>query len=373
MNESLKREFNKTYLVLQSEGSNYVENYELEMLEKNSLQGILNLQVYRIDGQIQMLYEISAKQTLRDCAQRVKLSGETIRSLFTTLMTLRKELQEYLLDMEHVILDMEHIYTKEGTFFVCYCPWADLDVMEAFRNLLEEILSYLDYYDTEGVALAYHLYQSICQGDFLIEEILEEHGHKKREAEVFEEEEPEVIGIEEFEGEKPPEELEKKKEGIIQWILKFFLKKKEEEDDLVAEEPFSHDELYREFFVADERTQSIEWESGESNTVLLENMSIRCWKLRPTVSGYEEFRITEPLFVVGKKKEAVDGFIGRDTISRIHSRLFLKNGRLFIQDANSTNGTYVNGVALGAGEEVEIFQGDRILFADVGYECYNSL
>ena len=139
-----------------------------------------------------------------------------------------------------------------------------------------------------------------------------------------------MIGIEEFEGEKPPEELEKKKEGIIQWILKFFLKKKEEEDDLVAEEPFSHDELYREFFVADERTQSIEWESGESNTVLLENMSIRCWKLRPTVSGYEEFRITEPLFVVGKKKEAVDGFIGRDTISRIHSRLFLKNGRLFI-------------------------------------------
>ena len=99
MNESLKREFNKTYLVLESEGSNYVENYELEMLEKNSLQGILDLQVYRIDGQIQMLYEISAKQTLRDCAQRVKLSGETIRALFTTLMMLRKELQEYLLDM----------------------------------------------------------------------------------------------------------------------------------------------------------------------------------------------------------------------------------------------------------------------------------
>lgn len=373
MNESLKREFNKTFLVLQSEGNNYKETYELEMLEKNSLQGILALQVYRIDGQIQMFYEISAKQTLRDCAQRVKLNGETIRSLFTTLTMLQKELREYLLDMEHVILDMEHIYTKEGTFFVCYCPWIDQDVMGAYRNLLEEILGYLDYYDTGGVALAYHLYQSICQGDFLIEEILEEHTPKKKEEAPKFVELLEDSYIEEADEEETEKDSERQRDGLVRKILKFFLKKKEDERDILKEESFVHEELYQEIFSSEEKTQSAEWECEESNTVLLGNMPAGCWKLRPMVSGYEEFRITEPLFLVGKKREAVDGFIGRDTISRVHSRLFLKNGRLFIVDANSTNGTCVNGVALDAGEEVEIFQGDRILFADVEYECYNSL
>ena len=112
---------------------------------------------------------------------------------------------------------------------------------------------------------------------------------------------------------------------------------------------------------------------SESNTVLLGNMPIGNWKLRPLFPGGEEFCISGEEFLVGKKRDSVDGFIGRETISRIHSRLFVKGERLIITDANSTNGTFVNGVQIQPGEEVEIFQGDRILFADVGYECYNSL
>ena len=78
-------------------------------------------------------------------------------------------------------------------------------------------------------------------------------------------------------------------------------------------------------------------------------------------------------FLVGKKRDEVDGYIGRDTISRIHSRLYVQQHRLFVADANSTNGTFVNGESVLPGKDVEIFPGDRILFADVEYECYNSL
>ena len=69
----------------------------------------------------------------------------------------------------------------------------------------------------------------------------------------------------------------------------------------------------------------------------------------------------------------MDGYIGRETISRIHSRLSVRHGRLFLSDANSTNGTFVNELNIEPGKEVEIFAGDCILFADVGYECYNSI
>ena len=114
-------------------------------------------------------------------------------------------------------------------------------------------------------------------------------------------------------------------------------------------------------------------EPAHDGTMLLDQMPFYCWKLRPILPGFEEFVITGETFLVGKKRDCVDGFIGRDTISRIHSRLSVKDERLFLSDANSTNGTFVNGRMILPGEEVEICVGDRILFADVGYECYNSL
>ena len=114
-------------------------------------------------------------------------------------------------------------------------------------------------------------------------------------------------------------------------------------------------------------------EKAEGNTMLLQNMPVGWWRLRPLLPEYEEFYITGESFLVGKKKSSVDGYIGRDTISRIHSRLLIRNGSLYIADSNSTNGTFVNGEAVLPGKDVEIFPGDRILFADVEYECYNSL
>ena len=111
----------------------------------------------------------------------------------------------------------------------------------------------------------------------------------------------------------------------------------------------------------------------EGNTMLLQNMPMGWWRLRPLLPEYEEFCITGESFLVGKKKSSVDGYIGRDTISRIHSRLLVRNGSLYLADSNSTNGTFVNGEPVLPGKDVEIFPGDRILFADVEYECYNSL
>lgn len=382
MKEQLKRELNKTYLILHSEDTEYEETYEIEMIVKNAPETILPLHVLRIDGALELYYDVSSKQTLKDCANRAKISANTVRSLFETIDTLLKETKEYLLDIECVRLDLGHIYTKEGRFYFCYCPWEKQEVLTSFRMMLEEILGDLDYHDTKGVELVYHLYQSACKGDFHISEILKEHVRIEEKVPIpeFSCEESNEIDIssqedmsEEFIQEKKPEAKEKKP-GILRRILEFFLKK-EESDSAQEDEFFPHEEIYQGFF--DGQNSAMGYtevlEAKDANTILLENMPMGCWKLRPLVPGYEEFCITGDSFLVGKKRDSVDGYIGRDTISRIHSRIFVKRERLFIADANSTNGTFVNGVPIEPGEDVEIFVGDRILFADVGYECYNSL
>ena len=370
MKELLKRELNKTYLILSSENEDYEESYEVEMILRNSLSTLLSFHVFRIDGILELNYDISAKQNLKSCAERVKLSADTIRNLFSSIGLLFQEMKEYLLDAECILWDLEHIYTKEGQFFFCYCPWKKRDLVVSFRSMLEEILGVLDYYDHEGVTLSYHMYQSACKGDFDIEEILKEHMPKEETPVVYEESEnwdtTELYSKETVIEEKPL--------GFWKRILNFFLKKEDVEDELECEVT-SHQELYDTFFANQEVPMAYTevLQSEKEGTMLLGNMPMGRWRLRPLLPEYEEFVVTGDTFLVGKKRDSVDGYIGRETISRIHSRLFVKNEKLYVADANSTNGTFVNGILLEPGMDVEIFPGDRILFADVGYECYNSL
>lgn len=371
MKKTLKRELNRTYLVLSSEEILYEETYEVEMIIQNEPEKILPLRVLRTNGHMQMFYDVSAKQSLKDWVQRSKLSAETLRILFEAIEQLTKEVKNYLLDMDCVLLDLEHIYMQESTFYFCYCPWEKKEVLSAFREMLEEVLGNLDYHDAEGVELAYHLYQSACKGDFCISEILAEHCLKEA---VNSPEVTEVVfsdekdnSLEMCEGKK--EERASKRKGFAGWFLKFFLKK--EKEKVVYEEHM--ESQWEACKIQEERDYRKIEETQEGNTMLLTNMGFGQWRLRPILSDYETFWITGDRFFVGKKKECVDGYIGKDTISRIHSRLFVRDGKLYVSDANSTNGTFVNGEVIEPGEEVEIFVGDRILFADVEYECYNSL
>ncbi len=378
MKEQLKRELNKTYLIISSEGVEYEESYEIEMILQNVPKTLLPLHVLRIDGALELYYDVSSRQTLKDCAGRAKISTDVIRKLFEAIDELIREMKDLLLDMESVRLDLSHIYTKEGKFYFCYCPWEREETVNSFRKLLEELLGELDYHDTEGVELAYHLYQSACKGNFQLSEILKEHS-KETEKEALPKEDYEAYFVkadapaEEFLPEPKKERKKREKKGLLRRILDFFLKKQEPEWHM-DEEVFSDEDSTYGFFENKSfdasGTQMLK--SAEANTVLLNEIPTGSWKLRPLMPGYQEFSVTEESFLVGKSKYSVDGYIGRDTVSRIHSRLVVRDGRLFIADANSTNGTFVNAVPVEPGTEVEILPGDRILFADVGYECYNE-
>lgn len=376
MKETLKRELNKTYLILSSEESLYEESYEVEMILKNNPPGILPMHALRVDGEIKLFYDVSAKQHLKDYAERNKLSAETIRTLFEAIVMLIKEVKNYLLDMECIVLDLEHIYTMDGKFYFCYCPWEQKEVVPAFREMLEEILGCLDYRDTQGVELAYHFYQSACKGDFCIAEILEEHCQKEEKAEeefaqyFLEQKEKQEVLKEEL---KEPDDMKRK--GLLGNFLKFFLKKEKAKEPLTGENfyvPHLEPEI-QECKLAEESNYAKKSDCFEGNTVFLSHIPGGIWRIRPRQPGFDEFSVTGDSFLIGKRKSCVDGYIDKDTISRIHSRMFVKNGSLYIADANSTNGTFVNGESIPPGKEVEIFPGDRILFADVEYECYNSL
>ncbi len=60
--------------------------------------------------------------------------------------------------------------------------------------------------------------------------------------------------------------------------------------------------------------------------------------------------------VIGRNKQA-DHHIPDELMSSLHCRIFLKNNILEIEDLNSKNGTYINGIRI---EKSEVFIGDEI-------------
>lgn len=77
--------------------------------------------------------------------------------------------------------------------------------------------------------------------------------------------------------------------------------------------------------------------------------------------------------VVGRR-DASAGFVpavdltaldGKRTLSRQHAKLVRRDGRAFVCEAKGRNGTFVNGVRIEAGAELELHDGDQVQFGFV--------
>jgi len=81
----------------------------------------------------------------------------------------------------------------------------------------------------------------------------------------------------------------------------------------------------------------------------------------------ERFHIDRPALSVGRDPES-DIFLNDMTVSRAHANLELSDGAVWVSDAGSLNGTYVNGVCV---EKARLSNGDvlqigtfQMLFSD---------
>lgn len=88
-------------------------------------------------------------------------------------------------------------------------------------------------------------------------------------------------------------------------------------------------------------------------------------------NSFDRMDINKPVFRIGKERSYVDYFVANNNaISRIHADIITKNNSFFVKDENSTNGTYVNGNRLTPNEEVQVFDGDIITFANEEFEFH---
>lgn len=424
MNEQYKRENHKSYLVLRLEDLSKEADYGMKMLCENPLDNFLPMSVHVFNGEKELYYDISSKQSFQILYEKKMLFKEDLEKLFSDLQKALKQLDEYLLEPECVVLEPSYIYVRgcdNGLSFL-YAPFRNDDFEEAVYDFAEYILEKICNEDEDAVMYAYSFYRYIKEekGDLSValEKVTETLKVSKDVVEVVsyietEEVEPAVASCDALQEEREPDEEQKIYGKVMRtsffavlglcglgmmiysvWKYKLsFATIFSQAESVVGagicalaiggivlfhildrysalHETNDIDVLLSKNLsdVPVEVTKqdiepNVEKEADYATVLLQEN----CYKEQRILTGRIKGRkrqidLSSFPFVIGKNKEQVDYVLDDTSVSRVHARFTLREDVVYLTDLNSTNGTKRNGVLLEPNELVMLEADDEITF-----------
>ena len=102
------------------------------------------------------------------------------------------------------------------------------------------------------------------------------------------------------------------------------------------------------------------------DTICLQQLPDREPYLSGRVNGEDiTIRLDNLPLTIGKMTGRVDYVISDSTVSKIHARIEERNGAIYVEDLNSTNGTLRNGSMIGMNEPVLLQVGDELTIGRV--------
>ncbi|MBO4881927.1 MAG: FHA domain-containing protein [Lachnospiraceae bacterium] len=373
--------------------------YQYCIMKRGGITGLLPFEIRYIDSDAYMYYDITSRQNISTLYAKKPLDRNWVISFFSSMKRIRSEAVRFLLDPSNLIWNPGNVYQdlKTGNFGYLYVPYLDED--NGFSEMVDFIVGHVDYEDEELVRCVYLVAEQYkSSGDAYIDEKIyldiEELKNPVKFADRTEEKETsesnvpepdrsgdmkkiyscsEAIGDEftdfwerpvklrpeEKKRDNPPAEVEPKSGGIISFFSRIRNKdrklRKEYEFESEAEPDVAEEIRYSD-------AESPEDEDSEGTVFV--DLSADDGTRRLNSENGECLRILNgESVVIGKKGEDADLVIDEKEISRMHARVFLKDEDYYIEDLNSTNGTFKNGVRLKPYEQKKLTKGDEIKLA----------
>ncbi len=422
-----ERTLSGSYMKIKAEN---VAAFDEQMLQKQKLSGLLPMEKCYVDGGVWYWYDISGKQSL-DTFCRIKPLGEAfLKQILCSVCAQMEILEQHLIYTSCLQLEPELIYIVNHTQEIVFTalPGAEGEVAQGFCALMEYLLTKIDHKDAQAVRLAYEIYERTLQEGYRIKDIRdaifavsEPQSHntymKESESQTMT---PDSYTINSGESGMMLRESLNKTEK--QWML---TNETEKRCEPTSETRKQRNEIKKQWKPADgikEETmggkpaaQSVttskckqifskmlkiwdEWKQKmkadqpkedwlvvrpEDDVEEAASVNVHA-QIHPTIcltdyrehpeglllyEGYEHFdniRLGEKTVQVGQSEES-DIKIAKDTISRIHARIEYREEEYYLEDLNSTNGTFVNDEPLSYKQETRLKTNDIVRFADVKY------
>lgn len=377
--------------------------YQYCIMKRGGITGFLPFEIRYIDSDAYMYYDITSRQNISTLYSKKPLDRQWVTAFFSSMKRINDEALRFLLDPANLIWNPSNIYQdlKTGNFGYLYVPYLDDD--NGMQDMMDFMVSHIDFSDDELVRCVYSVADQYKSGGeaYLREKVysdisvlVSQGAQEKAEAapapapeqarDLSESPEPavrkrdmdEVYSHAErigngFKGTedrpvllKPPVNkgagknlnLNSKKNSIVSFI------KRIKEKDRLSRGGYDFGELLtRESTVAEESVYSDSFgDEDAEGTVYVDLTSGDDRRRLKNERGRTLYVLGEESCVIGKQADESDLVIDEPGISRIHSRVFQKEGEYFLEDLNSTNGTFVNGTRLRPYEKRILSIGDEI-------------
>ena len=424
------RKLRASYMVLTEQKEQ--KEWERQMIANAPGSNVLFAEHVQENGESYLWYEITGKQALDAWLETEQLGYSFLCGLLLGIYGAVEFLEGILLDAEGILLMPEGIFVdhRTGEAYFCYYPGNGGILSDAFRELLEELLTHLDHEDERAVSLAYGIYEDVSRGGRSLSELKsllrlpyeKEDTDEQEETDEWEEangwegadkrgkaderreadeqggvsKRRKVIGRDTVNKWENPEhgdnrQPERPQEGdagrrTFSWMKGRWVRSGDKEKNTAGRRAPKGKknvlEDIRRFFaekgiragkakaVPEQEVFFFEPEEEEAPksahpTILLAELT------RPPegILRYEgkgpckDLVIEGDSFVIGSSEEC-GGYIPGATVSRRHARISRKEGIYFIEDMNSSNGTYVGGELLNYKTKMSLQKNEIVLFAD---------
>lgn len=355
------------------------KKYQYCILNRGGIKGLLPCSLRYLNGLAYLYYDVTSKQNITQLYGKRCIPRAWLKDFMWSLEQIHTELARFLLDESNILWYPEQIFQdlESNIFSFLYIPYYEGE--GSFLKFLEYLVEHIDYEDEVLVECVYKMYEQ-C----------EQNGEIYLQAQIFED--AKLLNRERVENENIPisltekatimaedasesypasgNEWEEEKQAVKKgfWYL---LDGKRRRDKNARTQYRQNMQMAMEgYAVAEEipygdKAEAEEEEYGK--TVYIEEAKISREIIRRlyTPDGRIIAQLNSESFTIGKKKGEVDLVLEDFAVSRMHARISKEEDGLYLEDLNSTNGTYKNGLRMQPYERRKLEEGDEIKMGKV--------
>ena len=391
-----------------------INEFDERLILKKKLPGLIPVERCFMDGRGEYWYQITGKQSLDTYCRLQDVSVAFIEQVILSVCSEIEILEWNLLDINCLQLEPELVYISNQTQEVLFCVYPEntQDISLGFQQLMEYLLTRIDHKDEEMVRLGYGIYEKTLREGYNILDIREFIVQRRNERNPQIQDNSEMDGLGKVtEGKRKSDKVAKQDrirnvDRTGKQEEKGVLKKQVDETCPVSEtgvrdwrnglgrtqeiwaamqETWGHIRKLLKTPLIPERTKKKELSQADFFYDTEEEEELEpVIEIHPTVcigqgnlreeglllyegrDTYPDYHIQKEVCTVGKD-QASDLLLQKETVSRHHAKIRKMEDGYYIEDLNSTNGTYLNDELLSYKEPRLLHSSDLICFADVKY------
>ena len=361
------------------------KRYQYCMIGRGGIKGLLPCTLRYINGLAYLYYDITSKQNVAQLYGKRVMSRQWVKDFCWSMEQIREELSRFLLDEQNILWYPGQVYQdlESNVFSFLFVPYYAGD--NGFGKMLEFMIEHIDYEDDKLVECVYKMYEQFEIGgqDYLQHQIFKDAEMLEQETTIMpvlndasraeeiqqtdwvDEREAEILRETNYE-QSVGEELKEKTIVVEQkgmdkqnrkGIRDIFKAKKKKEKESIGEYQEAMQRSMNGYAVAENDV----YEDWGKTIYIEETESTEKVYCLYTPQGSIVAKLDVDALVIGKRKGEADVVLEDMSISRMHAKIIKEGNDIYLEDLNSTNGTFKNGLRLKPYERRKLESEDEIM------------